>query len=98
MKANQIIAIACAEVDWEFECLKSWADLIGTDEKDVRYCESCQRKVYLCADVEQVNRRARLAQCVAWCNQVEPHESENEEVVTIIGLPVVPFDLDGSGS
>lgn len=90
MGVDHKIIIACAEVGWEFECPKRWDELTRTSEKAVRYCETCQQQVHLCTDINQVNRRARLGQCIAWVKK-----AGSEEIVATIGLPSGPYSSIG---
>lgn len=78
MTIEKYIAIACEPVNWEFECPNRWEDLQGTVDESIRHCESCQQSVYLCTTIDQINRRARLGQCVAWVEQTVDDEGEVE--------------------
>lgn len=81
--------IACESAKWEFKCPKSWDSLVATSRKGVRYCEDCRQQVYLCTGVEQVNRRARRGQCIAWQASYEP----DEVLVTAVGRIETPYEV-----
>lgn len=36
-----------------------------TDESDIRFCPTCQKKVYLCRNMEDVARHAQSGDCIA---------------------------------
>jgi len=47
------------------QCPTYWDALGETEEPGVRYCEACQRKVYLCKKEQELQLRIELNQCVA---------------------------------
>jgi len=50
---------------WTYECPLLWAKLRPTDDDDVRYCESCQRRVYICHTEDELRARIEQNDCVA---------------------------------
>ena len=48
---------------FKFLCPKIWQDLEPTNEDTVRFCSSCQRKVYLCTSREEVDKHS--GECIA---------------------------------
>lgn len=52
--------------EFEFECPKDWNSLQKTSTEDIRFCDKCEKKVYLC-DTEQKARihSAFFNHCVA---------------------------------
>ena len=57
--------VASAMVRFAFECPNQWGLLRPTPDDAVRFCESCQQEVHLCATAEQVRRHALRGHCVA---------------------------------
>ncbi len=50
----------------EYVCPKTWELLSLTARDDVRFCDHCSKKVYLCASQEEVDSAAELGKCVAF--------------------------------
>jgi hypothetical protein len=57
--------IANCPVPFRFQCPKLWKNLEPTDESDIRFCPTCQKKVYLCRNMEDVARHAQSGDCIA---------------------------------
>jgi hypothetical protein len=57
--------IANCPVPFRFQCPKLWKNLEPTDESDIRFCPTCQKKVYLCRDMEDVARHTQSGDCIA---------------------------------
>ncbi|MFO0824699.1 MAG: TIGR02996 domain-containing protein [Gemmataceae bacterium] len=51
--------------EFAFKCPKKWERLTGTDNPRVRYCLTCDKKVYHCLTTREAQRRAELGLCVA---------------------------------
>ncbi len=45
---------------------KTWESLSLTARDDVRFCDHCGKKVYLCVSQEEVDSAAELGRCVAF--------------------------------
>lgn len=52
-------------VRFAFECPRSWETLTPTDAQNERHCSQCERRVYLCRDRAEAERRAMAGQCIA---------------------------------
>jgi hypothetical protein len=54
------------DCDWKFkfQCPQRWDQLKGGDDQTVRYCETCQRNVYLCTTHQAVGEQASQGHCV----------------------------------
>jgi hypothetical protein len=50
----------------EFVCPKTWESFTVTARDDVRFCNHCSKKVYLCASQAEVDSAAELRKCVAF--------------------------------
>ena len=81
----------------EFVCPKTWESLTVTARDDVRFCDHCSKKVYLCASQEEVDSAAELGKCVAFDSDqdsalVDNLVSDAKTVVIkrILGLPSSP--------
>lgn len=89
MSTTVPVRIACAVVDWEFRCPQRWDSLALTGDKGVRFCWDCRQRVYLCNSVGQVNRRARLGQCIAWAPGGYGEAPADDEV-HLVGMVAIP--------
>jgi uncharacterized protein (TIGR02996 family) len=52
-------------VQFEFECPKRWEKMQATEEPRVRFCETCEKKVYHCATSTELRIHAIQGHCVA---------------------------------
>lgn len=50
---------------FQFECEQSWLLLQATDDPQVRYCDTCEHRVYRCDSVEEAAEHARRGHCIA---------------------------------
>jgi uncharacterized protein (TIGR02996 family) len=50
---------------FELECPKQWSELAPTNAGNVRYCNSCQKRVFYCATVSEARTHAIAGDCVA---------------------------------
>lgn len=51
--------------EFEFECPQQWEKLRLTADDGVRFCETCQSKVYFCRSIREARSHASQGQCVA---------------------------------
>ena len=51
---------------WGYKCEKSWDGLIATDNKDIRFCDACDKEVYLCISRQELADSVLLNRCVAF--------------------------------
>lgn len=49
----------------EFECPRDWGSLATTENRNVRYCGSCAKRVFYCSTVADARRHAQRGHCVA---------------------------------
>jgi uncharacterized protein (TIGR02996 family) len=49
----------------EFECPQKWEKLVATEDRTVRYCQSCKENVYYCDTIKVAREHARQGLCVA---------------------------------
>lgn len=52
--------------DWKFKCPLSWNGLQTSENKDVRFCSSCQKDVHFAYTQSQLNQLASEGKCVAF--------------------------------
>ena len=52
--------------EFQNRCPKNWADLSLTNERLVRWCSTCDRKVTFCLSDLEVDRHAQAGDCVAY--------------------------------
>jgi hypothetical protein len=64
----------------EYECPKSWETLTATKRTDIRFCNHCNKKVYLCASQEEIDAAATLKKCVAY--DVHTNFENNHDVIS----------------
>ena len=50
---------------FQFQCPRMWIGLRETADANVRLCESCLEKVYLCTNEAEVRKFAAEGKCVA---------------------------------
>jgi hypothetical protein len=50
---------------FKFQCPRLWGGLHPTDDPNVRVCESCLERVYLCKTEAEVLDRSKRGECVA---------------------------------
>lgn len=72
---------------FRFVCPKNWADLVRTEIESQRFCESCERTVYLCVTDADTLEHARAGHCVA---REMPDSSELPRLV--LGQPAEPIE------
>ena len=46
-----------------YRCLKAWDALQVTDQKEVRYCDSCKKSVYQVIDMEGYEHAVAKSRC-----------------------------------
>jgi uncharacterized protein (TIGR02996 family) len=82
-------------VQFEFACPKKWEYLELTKDASIRHCDTCQRDVYLSANIEDARNNARIGRCIALDCRVVRREGDlfpGEELV--VGRPALPIHQD----
>jgi uncharacterized protein (TIGR02996 family) len=84
---------------FEFRCPKLWENLKPTEERTVRFCDTCHNSVHFCDTIEVARQHAAEGHCVAVSaaavrspGDMPPPWFGNETVVTM-GLMYGPDDL-----
>ena len=71
---------------FEFVCPLKWNNLEKTDDKNVRFCGSCEKQVFKASDLDSFSKLANENKCVAYIG--------NEGVPTIMGETIPPVSFD----
>lgn len=56
---------ATIRCEFVFKCPRSWAFLTPTAEDGIRYCTTCERKVYLVTSHGELETHTKAGHCVA---------------------------------
>lgn len=57
--------ISNCNVEFKFRCPRQWLQLCPTQRREVRFCDECNRSVYLCKDEAEAKDQTQLGRCVA---------------------------------
>jgi hypothetical protein len=57
--------VANCPLDFHFECPRRWLELRPSGRDNVRFCESCDREVHLCADENDAIEHTQSRHCIA---------------------------------
>lgn len=52
--------------DLEFECPKDWFELEPTNKAGIKFCNACQKNVYLCQTEDELHTAEGDGQCIAY--------------------------------
>ena len=84
---------------FKFECPKTWGLLQKTNVDTVRYCESCQRNVYLSVGAAELDTNVLKGRCIAVPIE-KPNTSRRKYAVSVgdctLGFPMRNSDYLGS--
>lgn len=58
-------AVENCSVEFEYRCPRKWESLTPTEHVHVRFCSSCEKPVYYCADVGIAQDHATAGHCIA---------------------------------
>lgn len=67
-----------------FKCDKKWGHLQETKNKDVRFCDDCQREVFFCRTDQELREAIVLNRCVA----IEFENVVTKKVTQLTGSPI----------
>jgi hypothetical protein len=51
---------------WGYKCDKTWDTLIVTDKEDIRFCDNCDKAVYVCRTKQELADSVLLNRCVSF--------------------------------
>jgi uncharacterized protein (TIGR02996 family) len=77
-------------------CPKRWERLKTTEDELIRFCESCQKKVFFCATINDAQRHANYGHCVAIDSRVGRKSNDvrfdpsRDHDVLMLGMPAPP--------
>jgi hypothetical protein len=55
---------------WGYKCEKTWGSLIVTDSDTIRFCDACEKEVYLCKTKRELADSVLLNRCVAFSSRL----------------------------
>jgi len=92
------VPIENCSVSLQFQCPKQWEQLRVTGDETVRYCDSCQQKVFFCASIEVAQTHAALSDCIAIDPRLirKPNDLDSTmwELGLVLGMPLLEEDLE----
>ncbi len=57
-----------------FKCTQQWNELDKTSEKNIRFCNECQKEVHYCENDQELLKSIKLNRCVAFSRDQVIHE------------------------
>ena len=84
----------CNRPHFRYQCPKKWEQLEPTDDDAVRFCVTCQQRVYFCSSMQEATQPARRDDCVAIATLVVRQEGDFEAATVMGSLDggVIGFD------
>ena len=55
---------------WGYKCEKTWGSLIVSDNYTIRFCDACEKEVYLCKTKRELADSVLLNRCVAFSSRL----------------------------
>lgn len=77
-------------VRFSVSCPMQWEALRGTDVPGVRHCDACDRRVYYCSTVRDLQHHALRGNCVAVDLAVPRHPGDLVPPAPMAGVPSMP--------
>ncbi len=71
---------------FEYQCPKTWGKLLETNITSIRFCDSCERNVYLSSSVDEAQSNAGLGRCVAIPVELTSASREKRFKQLIVGI------------
>ena len=68
---------------FELKCPKLWDDLKKTNDKDVKFCNSCKKNVYKTTSFGELFQLARDGKCVAYFDELYSHKKAEMSNATL---------------
>lgn len=81
LQLNREPEVTVKNCQFLFECKAKWTDLIKSEDKNIRFCDQCQKDVHLCLTDESLIKAISFNYCVAIYR-----DNANSETV---GVPIV---------
>ena len=92
---NDEARISC---EFRFKCPKDWRRLERTERDEVRYCQACEREVYLAATQEALAQHKALGHCVAVPLRKVEGDRGDDEPHWAVGMLEGPYAPGGKPS
>lgn len=92
MLANKI-----TNCSFTFRCHKNWESLTRTENQSIRYCDDCDRGVYLADDLESLGFLASAGKCVAIFEPQTEIETDVTDEGSDFFLGMVEYDARSDG-
>jgi len=67
-------------IQFRYQCPKSWEALQSTDDATVRFCNQCNKNVYFCSSEDEVRTRGKARDCVAFSSQLRRDQALTDYV------------------
>lgn len=67
-----------SNLQFRYQCPKSWESLESTDDATVRFCKQCSKNVYFCSSLPEVRDHASKERCVAFSPRLSRAEALRE--------------------
>ncbi len=74
------------QCSFEYQCPKTWGMLLETNIASVRFCDSCERNVYLSSSTDEAQSNAELGRCVAIPIELTWESRERFEQLHVVGM------------
>ena len=65
-------------LQFRYQCPKSWESLTSTDDATVRFCNQCSKNVHFCSSLTEVSDHASSDHCVAFSPRLSRTEALQE--------------------
>jgi uncharacterized protein (TIGR02996 family) len=85
-------------VRFNYLCPNRWADLRGTENDGVRYCEECGKRVYRCESKAEAEAHAIRGDCIAINSRLAlavETEHQPPDEGDVAGMPMSPIEIWG---
>ncbi len=86
------------QCEFAYQCPKTWENLLETNVETVRYCDSCERNVFLSASVDEAYHNAEQGHCVAIPIKLARYSESKLQPPHVVGMmdppPYRPVKLD----
>lgn len=84
------------EIQFEFQCPKTWESLQPTKDAGTRFCQGCQKNVYLCRSKNDLTKHLLQKHCIAADvphfkvkNSTKAHKERPRTARRLLGYPTV---------
>ncbi|EAQ96929.1 hypothetical protein [Congregibacter litoralis] len=74
---------------WGYRCEQTWDTLITTDSPVEKYCDSCERRVYLCDTLDDLASVVAENACAAFSIKLIKPAEDDEMVVGDMQVPPI---------